>query len=399
MRRGRPMNGRKIAIVTPGQFEVLSDRSSSVEQVVRELSRRLSPHVELYVFTRQKGGYPARETVGGTTIIRIRSRGPTGYLRQVSRWIRMLRIDAIQVENRPRFVRWFRTYFPRKPLWLSLHSLTFATPPMLSLPGLRGCIRHVDRIIVNSRFLGDQMRRRVVIPPRKLVVNHLGIDANQFVSRWGTEQREQRDLDLKQMGYEGRKIIVYIGRLLEIKGVHHVLKALPEVIQKHPEALLLIIGSAFYGKNRITPYVSRLHRLGANWPRHVRFIPFVPHGDIARWFRLADIVVVPSSEREAFGLVAAEAMASGVPVLATRAGGLQELVDHGRTGLLLDPAALRTELASGIQQLFDDPVLLRRMGEEAAEHVRTRFTWENTTDRWLDLYKEQLGENTAIWNR
>jgi spore coat protein SA len=391
------MNRRKIAIVTPGQFDVLSDRSSSVEQVVRELSRRLSPHVELYVFTRQKVGYPARETAWGTTFIRIRSRGQAGYLRQVSRWIRLLRIEAIQIENRPRFVRWFRTHFPQKPLWLSLHSLTFATPPMLSLSGLRSCARRVDRMIVNSIYLGDQIRSRTGIPPRKLVVNHLGIDAGQFASRWGPEESEQRELALKQMGYEGRKVIVYIGRLLEIKGVHHVLEALPEVIQKHPEALLLIIGSAFYGKNRITPYVSRLHRLGAKWPAHVRFIPFVPHGDIASWFRLADIVVVPSSRREAFGLVAAEAMASGVPVLATRAGGLQELVEHGRTGLLLDPASLRTELASGIQQLFDDPASLRRMGEEAAEHVRTRFTWENTAERWLELYKEQLGENIALW--
>jgi spore coat protein SA len=373
----------RIVVVTPGTFEVSSERSSSVEQVVRELCTRIADKAELYIIGRTTPGLPNREERDGITYIRVPARNRQVYLRQSAQWIRSVRADLIQVENRPGFVRYFKRVLPYIPVWLQLHSLTFIEPPHLSRATAKLCLERADRIIVNSHFLKEELLERCPAASAKIRVNHLGVDTGRFLSRWEQGCKVSREDQLQKMGYAGRKVILYAGRLLEIKGVHHLLKAMPEIVSRHPDALLLVVGSAYYGSDQITPYVESLHRLGNQLPAHVRFIPFVPHDEIPRWFRLADVVVVPSSEKEAFGLVAVEAMASGVPVLATRAGGLQEIIDHERTGFLLEPAHLQYGIVYGIHRLFAEEELVRRMGEAAVERVKEHFTWERAADRWL----------------
>lgn len=381
------MNKPRVAIVTPGTFEVSSETSSSVEQVVREVCARLKETCDFYIFSKTSKGLPRRENRNGIVFIRVPFRTSKEYLRQVSLWIRRLKIGLIQVENRPRFVPYLKKSFPRLPVWLRLHSLTFVTPPFLSSPQSVRCLSKADAVIANSQYLKGELTARSARLAAKIDVHYLGVDPDRFESRWEPQREAERERELAAMGYAGRKVILYAGRFQEIKGVHHILEAMPDIVRDHPEALLLLVGGAYYGSDRITPYVERLHRLGNRLPGHVRFIPFVPHDDIPRWFRLADAVVVPSFEKEAFGLVAVEAMASGVPVLATRAGGLTEVVEHERSGFLIEPEHLQYGLAYGIHRLFSDPELLKRMGHYAAERVRERFTWTHTAEEWLRMYR------------
>src|SRR5690606_10705725 len=140
----------------------------------------------------------------------------------------------------------------------------------------------------------------------KIVVNHLGVDPERFPSRWSEEHQEARLQRMNALGLTGGKIILFVGRLIPIKGVHHLLQAMPKVLEQQPEARLLIVGGAYYGRNKRTPYVEKLHQLAKSLGQAVRFTPYVPHEKIAEWFRLADLLVVPSSEREAFGLVNVE---------------------------------------------------------------------------------------------
>jgi spore coat protein SA len=114
-------------------------------------------------------------------------------------------------------------------------------------------------------------------------------------------------------------------------------------------------------------------------------VPFVPHEEISAWYALADLLAVPSLRREAFGLVNLEAMASGVPVVASRVGGIQEVVRDGVTGLLVPPYRLPVQLASAFVRLLRDREALRRMGEAADRHVRGMFTWKQTAERWASF--------------
>ncbi|MBP1156669.1 MULTISPECIES: glycosyltransferase family 4 protein [unclassified Paenibacillus] len=375
-----------VAIVTPGSFVIPSGKSSSVELVVEQVASRIKSHIRLVVLGRL-GRLPASEVRQGVRYIRVPAPSPQQYIRSVSRKLASLRPQVIQVENRPRFVRYLRRRFPQARIWLSLHSVTFVSMPHIGPKELQRCLAAADRIVVNSWFLKEQIERKDPGSVNKIVVNHLGVDPERFMTRWSPEGAAKREMMLHRHGWQDRKIILYVGRLIPMKGVHRLFKVMPQIIQQVPSALLLVVGSAYYGSRRITPYVRKLRRNAAKLNPHVHFIPYVSHGEVDEWFRLADVLVVPSTNKEAFGLVNVEAMASGVPVIATRAGGMKEIVEDGITGRTLQLSSLGTELAPAVTWLLQDEEEVRRMGEKSVDRVLNHFTWEQTAARFLDLYQ------------
>ncbi|MFB0841235.1 glycosyltransferase family 4 protein [Paenibacillus oleatilyticus] len=375
-----------VVFVTPGSFVIPSGNSSSVELVVEQIVRRLQKHVRLAVIGRRGRTLRRTEIREGVLYERVPAASPRRYVEGVSRKLRKLRPKVIQVENRPRFARFLKRRHPGAQVWLSLHSVTFVSKPHIRRIELRRCLAAVDRIVVNSHYLKDEMVRRDPCVQSKIVVNHLGVDPDRFISRWSPEGAAKREALLQRLGLQDRKIILYVGRLIPIKGVHHLLAAMPEIVGKVPQALLLVVGGAFYGSRRLTPYVRRLRRTSAPLRNYVRFVPYVPHGEVDDWFRLADVLVVPSARREAFGLVNVEAMAAGVPVVATRAGGMPEIVEEGVTGLTLEPNVLESALAPAVISLLQNEDEARCMGEQSVERVQRLFTWERMAERWLTFY-------------
>ena len=117
---------------------------------------------------------------------------------------------------------------------------------------------------------------------------------------------------------------------------------------------------------------------------------FVPHEELERLYDRAAVIAVPSF-REGFGVVCAEAMAHGRPVVASAVGGLLDLVSDGETGVHVPPGDVRA-LRSALEQLLADPQLRRRMGEAARERVRERFSWDAVTDATIAAYRDASGE-------
>lgn len=387
------MEGKHIAFLTPGSFPVPSSKSSSVEHVVAEIAEELGHHVRCTVFGIKTGYQPRRETRGAVRY--IRPCGRKGYVRAVIKHLKRGNYDVVQVENRPRYVRALKRALPNVPVWLYLHSLTFVSPKRIRRKELTDCLLRADRILVNSEFLKEEIAKLVPSAASRIDINYLGVNQEQFTSRWTNMGDQLRREKLRDLGFEGRKIILYVGRLMRMKGVHHLLRALPNIIAKEPEALLIIVGGAFYGSKRKTAYVRKLHAMGRRLKRHVKFIPYVPHTRIQEWFRIADVVVVPSSNREAFGLVNVEAMATGVPVVATRAGGMKEIVVDGVTGFLIDPDQVMKELEETVTALLSDEHLRRIMGEASAARVNEMFTWQETASRWLSLFQWQTFDDSS----
>ncbi|MEK8127534.1 glycosyltransferase family 4 protein [Paenibacillus filicis] len=377
------------AVITPGSFPVPSGKSSSVEIVAEEVARRLHGRVAVAVLGRRGIRQPPQERRGGVEYIRVPAPSPRAYIRSISRQLGKLSPQVIQVENRPRFVRVLKRKHPRARIWLSLHSITFISRPHMGRKELRRCLAAADRIIVNSHYLREELIRRAPRAEGKIAVNHLGVDPVRFVSRWTPEGAAQRQAFLSKQGLEGRKIILYVGRLIPIKGVHHLLAAMPEIIARVPDATLLVVGSAFYGSRRVTPYMRRLRTMAKGFRSNVRFIPYVSHQEVDEWFRLGDVLAVPSARHEAFGLVNVEAMSAGVPVVATRSGGMPEIVLEGITGFTVDPADTVRELADRISVLLLDHERARAFGESGTQRIRECFTWECTARRWLELLRSE----------
>jgi D-inositol-3-phosphate glycosyltransferase len=124
----------------------------------------------------------------------------------------------------------------------------------------------------------------------------------------------------------------------------------------------------------------------------VRFVEPQPHHLLSTYYRAADVVLVPSRS-ESFGLVALEAAACGVPVVASAVGGLRTLVDHGRTGFLVegrDPSAF----AAYVAEVLDNPQLASSLGDAAATRAR-RYTWSTSAARLRRLYAD-LGARRLV---
>ncbi len=179
--------------------------------------------------------------------------------------------------------------------------------------------------------------------------------------------------------------VVFLGRLLPHKGVHHLLAALP------PGTPLHLLGSA-----PDAAYLARLRRLAAG--RDVRFELELPDPEVVTRLQRAMALVHPTptapngdaGAHELFGLALVEAMACGCPVVASDAASLPEIVEHEVSGLLVppnEPAAIAAALA----RLRGDPGLWRRLSAGARKRVEERFTWERVVERCLAAYEEAAG--------
>jgi glycosyltransferase involved in cell wall biosynthesis len=194
----------------------------------------------------------------------------------------------------------------------------------------------------------------------------------------------------------GRDGVLYVGRITPHKGVDRLVIALPRGVS------LTVVGSV--GHDRRPPereYPLLLRRLASG--RQVRFAGRVADDDLPALYRRASVFVLPTVETtcygrsvavtELLGLSVLEAMASGTPVVASRTGGLPEVVRHGETGFLVTPGDV-CQLHDRIDQLSRDSTLARRMGRTAQALVLDRFTWHATARRCLAAYSELNQERT-----
>lgn len=381
---------RRAAFVTPGAFPVPSSLGGSVERVVEKFVPCLAPHVEARIYGRIGRKLPARGLLNGVEIERYPAASKKRYFKRVCRGLARFRPHTIQVENRPLWVPRLKRRFPGSRVWLNLHSITFISPPYLSRSQRKTCLQAADRIIVNSGFLRSYIHKRVPSLGGKIRVNHLGVDAARFPGRSSAEGKKLREQGRAARGWGNRKVVLFVGRLIKQKGVHHLLSALPDIVAKHPDVLLVIVGSALYGSHRKTAYARSLHAAASRWKKHVHFQPYIPHHEVPRWFAMADIAVVPSIGREAFGLVNVEAMAAELPVVATKAGGMKEVIADGSTGYLVTNRApgIVNELSAKINDLLGNEQARTEMGKRGRERVLGHFLWEHTAQRWLNMQKE-----------
>jgi glycosyltransferase involved in cell wall biosynthesis len=189
---------------------------------------------------------------------------------------------------------------------------------------------------------------------------------------------------------QARRGVLFVGRLTPHKGVDRLLLALPA------GAHLRIVGST--GHDARLPerdYPRLLHRLAHD--QDVEFTGTADDADLPGLFRSARVIAVPSVEKtcygrsvrvsELLGLVALEAMACGTPVIASRVGGLPEVVQDGVTGFLVPPGDVNA-LRERLDQLLRDPALAHRLGQNARELILERFTWTRVADRCLTAYQD-----------
>lgn len=173
--------------------------------------------------------------------------------------------------------------------------------------------------------------------------------------------------------------VIFIGRLMPVKGLDTLLKAWVQVVKCEPNARLLLVGD---GMEQTYKKMAATLRIAAS----VDFVGFQP--DIRPWIAAADLLVLPS-RREGGGYVSLEAMAMGRPVIGSNVGGIPEYMKAGETGLLV-PVNNETALSRAILELVQNPDRRVAMGKEAYEHVRRHYTAGQSAQQLVNIFGELL---------
>jgi spore coat protein SA len=262
-------------------------------------------------------------------------------------------------------------------------------------------LRVTDAIVGCSEYVTNNIRTAFPEYANRCVTVFNGVDVEN-INVAGERARNRRPLR-----------VVFVGRVSPEKGLHVLMDAFQRVVSDCPESHLEIIGGEFIPPLDFIvgisddPMVRGLRRfyggsyleslrdqVKGNLKGRVTFLGHLPRRDMIERLRQADVFVQPSIASEMFGMATAEAMAAGIPVVATRICGLPEVVADGETGFLVGPDDPQA-LANGISRLLRDSNLSEQMGRAGRERVERLFSWDSTAAAIERLYRAICSENPA----
>ncbi|MFF0448764.1 glycogen synthase [Streptomyces sp. NPDC004609] len=251
----------------------------------------------------------------------------------------------------------------------------------------RTAIEAADAVVAVSRGMRDDILACYpAIDPGRVRVIHNGIDTRLYRPDHDTSALQRLGVD------PSRPYVLFVGRISRQKGVPHLLRAARAF---DPEAQLVLCAGAPDTPATGAEFrelVDELDRArdGVHW------IPeTLPRPQIIQLLTHASVFVCPSVY-EPLGIVNLEAMACGTPVVASAVGGIPEVVDDGRTGLLVPygarhPESFESALAQAVNRVLDDPPEAARMGAAGRQRAVREFGWERVARRTYELYEEVLG--------
>ena len=387
-----------VALIGPELYPIPPIRGGAAELFIEKVAARFKNWRPVVIGVSDPE-LPDREVRHGAEYFRIPLQGWRRWLyrryrryfpfydRAVAQLINQVQPDLIHVHNRPLLARYLRQHLGSGiPLILHMHNLNESLgkrekpQPGQTLP--------LDGFVACSRFVLERESARLGAgaPLRRVVYN--GVEVEAFASRWQDEAQVSRVRESYQLNDE--PTVVFAGKLREAKGVHILLAAMERVWQTLPLTVLVLVGGTEYGRRtmRETPFLKELRQQIARARGRVVLTGFIPPVEMPGAYLLGDVFVGPSQIEEGLGLVFLEAAAAGLPVIATRMGGIPEVVRDGETGLLLEQKDDAGELAAKILLLLRDQQLRKRLGQQGREWVRNNFSWEKIAQTLEGVYNE-----------
>jgi len=235
-----------------------------------------------------------------------------------------------------------------------------------------------DEIIAVSKYTKKEILENYDLNANKIKVIYNGVDVNKFRPS-GNKERIKREL-----GINGDKIVLYVGRLYCRKNLPTLLRSIPDVLRKFRNVKFIISGKGFRGEEERLKALARKLKI----ERSVSFTGYFPDEKLPRLYRASDIFVLPSIyENLPFALL--EAMATALPTVTTNVGGIPEVIQDGKNGLLFSPLNAR-ELAEKILYLLENPGYAFEIGCYGRKTVEEKFNWRKIVRQVLRVYDKML---------
>lgn len=273
-----------------------------------------------------------------------------------------------------------------------------APEPQGRVIGEEQVVAESDALVANTDEEAADLVREYAADPDLVRVVQPGVDLDVFSPLPGggsPAERAVREAALRErLGLPAdRQVVLFAGRVQLLKGPDVLVRALGEQVWTADGGrppVLVVLGGASGRPTAVRELEALAYQQGV--AADVRVLPPVPQHLLADYFRAADLVAVPSHS-ESFGLVAAEAQATGTPVVAAAVGGLRTVVEDGVSGILVpdhDPASW----ALALKCLLDDDGRRARLADGARDSA-TRFGWDRAADQMLDVYEQARKQHSA----
>lgn len=243
-----------------------------------------------------------------------------------------------------------------------------------------------DLLVACSRSEAEDLVQLYGVGPERVATVLPGVHRAFFSP--GNQAQARRAVGLP----EGVPVVLFVGRIQPLKGLSVAVRAVAGLsgATRSGQALLVVVGGPSGPQGEAELANARAVAAQSGLAARVRWVPAIAHELLSSYYRAADVCVVPSWS-ESFGLVALEASACAVPVVASAVGGLADLVDHGRTGYLVDPGDV-AGFARYLKELLDDVALARLMGAAALE-ATSSYTWPGAAAQFSELSSSLAGQD------
>lgn len=239
------------------------------------------------------------------------------------------------------------------------------------------------RVVVNSGYMKSEVLRLFNLPEDKVRLIPNGVDLHKF------DGFERDKAFREEYAGDNEKIVFFVGRLVNEKGAHVLIDAIPKVLARCYNVKFVIAGRG--------PQLDYL-RVKADElevAHKVYFTGYISDDSLLSLYKCADIAVFPSLY-EPFGIVALEGMVAGLPVVVSDTGGMDELVEHGVDGMKAYTGNANS-LADSILELLLHPDSAGEMKKRAKEKVRNCYNWDIISMKMMEVYEEVMKENNKDW--
>jgi spore coat protein SA len=388
---------KSLVIVVPELLPVPPVQGGAVEHWVDEVSRRLiGADVRLAIVSRPaySAGQSGIEYIGipWTKIERFFHRvkervtwkNPLRYLAKIqnvfSYGCRVARVvtnfDVVYLHNEPNLLLFMHKRAGQK---IVLHMHNDHLSMRLFRPLYRRALAKVDHVICVSDYIRRQALATFPEYTHKFSVVLNATDPDVF-KPYGDEAMRQLQ-DIVSIAPD-KHYLLYVGRLTPIKGVHVLIEAFQAIHRRLPNTRLIITGSSFFGGAAKTSYEHSLITLAAPVSDAILFTGYLPHDKLKYLYSAVDVVVLPSVWQDPCPLVVFETMASGTCLVSSAVGGIPEVVEHSKDGVLVE-ANNPALLAQAICDLMasDD---IGRLATNARNKIVAGYTWQRLVDEVFD---------------